>query len=93
MVTSGDYQRGYVVDGVLYHHIIDPATLYPAGNWSSVTIVCEDSGLADALSTALFILPMQQGQELLSRYDAHAMWVNPQGEITLSAGFEDLIRT
>ncbi len=93
VVTSGDYQRYYVVDGVPYHHIIDPDTLYPAAYWRSVTIVCPDSGVADALSTALFVLPLERGQALLDRFDAHAMWVDAQGEQYYSPGFRDLIRT
>lgn len=93
VVTSGDYQRYYVVDGVPYHHIIDPDTLYPAAYWRSVTIVCPDSGVADALSTALFVLPLEQGQALLDRFGAHAMWVDAQGEQYYSPGFRDLIRT
>ncbi len=93
VVTSGDYQRTFAVDGKAYHHIIDPETLYPGTLWSSVTIVCVDSGLADALSTALFLLPQAQGQQLLEQYDAEAMWVTPAGEISYSPGFESLIRT
>jgi len=93
VVTSGDYQRAYVVDGELYHHIIDPATLYPSTLWRSVTILCEDSGLADALSTALFLLPLEQGQKLLDQTGAMAMWVNRNGESFYSPGFENNIRT
>lgn len=93
VVTSGDYQRNYLVDGKLYHHIIDPETLYPSEYWRSVTIVCADSGLADALSTALFLLPQAEGQELLDRCGAMAMWVDYDGGIYYSPGFEDLIRT
>ncbi len=93
VVTSGDYQRGYAVDGKYYHHIIDPDTLYPAGYWRSVTVVCPDSGLADALSTALFVLPQAEGQALLDRYGAQALWVNAAGELFYSPGFKDLIRT
>ena len=93
VVTSGDYQRAYAVDGKLYHHIIDPDTLYPAQNWRSVTVVCEDSGLADALSTALFLLPREQGQALLNQCKAEAMWVDAAGNRSYSPGFSVLIRT
>ena len=93
LVTSGDYQRAYVVDGELYHHIIDPSTLYPSTLWRSVTILCDDSGLADALSTALFLLPLEEGQALLDKTGASAVWVDRNGEIFYSPGFEDHIRT
>ena len=93
VVTSGDYQRAYVVDGKLYHHIIDPDTLYPSAYWRSVTIVCEDSGLADALSTALFLLPQAEGQALLDKCGAQALWVDHDGNLFYSPGFEELIRT
>ena len=93
VVTSGDYQRCYMVDGKIYHHIIDPATLYPSTHWRSVTIVCDDSGLADALSTALFLLPLEEGKALLERCGAEAMWVDAAGEKYYTPGFEKIIRT
>lgn len=93
MVTSGDYQRAYMVDGKLYHHIIDPDTLYPSTYWRSVTISCADSGLADALSTALFVLSQEEGQKLLDTCSAMAMWVAADGTILYSTGFENLIRS
>ena len=93
IVTSGDYQRAYQVDGTLYHHIIDPDTLYPGTLWRSVSVVCEDSGLADALSTALFLLSREDGQQLLDRFNAKAMWVDAGGNLFYSSGFEALIRT
>ena len=43
MVTSGDYQRAYLVDGELYHHIIDPDTLYPGKLWRAVTVLASSS--------------------------------------------------
>ena len=93
MVTSGDYQRAYLVDGEIYHHIIDPDTLYPGRLWRAVTVVCPDSGLADALSTALFLLPKEEGQKLLDQCESYAMWVDAEGNIQYSTGFEKLIRT
>ena len=92
VVTSGDYQRAYVVDGELYHHIIDPNTLYPSTLWRSVTILSEDSGLADALSTALFVLPLEEGKVLLEKAGAEAMWVDREGKMFYSPGFEESIR-
>ena len=93
MVTSGDYQRAYLVDGEIYHHIIDPDTLYPGRLWRAVTVVCPDSGLADALSTALFLLPKEEGQKLLDQCESYAMWVDAEGNLYYSTGFQDLIRT
>ena len=93
MVTSGDYQRAYMVDGEMYHHIIDPDTLYPGKLWRAVTVVCPDSGLADALSTALFLLPIEEGQRLLDECESVAMWVDADGNMYYSTGFEELIRT
>lgn len=93
VVTSGDYQRYYTVDGVNYAHIIDPDTLYPARLWRSVTVICADSGWADVLSTALFLLPMEEGEALLEAMDADAMWVDAEGEIFYSSDFAKWIRS
>ena len=93
MVTSGDYQRYFMVDGKIYHHIIDPVTLYPSQYFRSVTILCEDSGLADALSTAAFLLPLEEGMALVKKAGAEAMWVDAEGKITCTEGFEAQIRT
>jgi len=93
VVTSGDYQRYYVVDGEKYHHIIDPATGMPSTYWRAVTIVCQDSGVADALSTALFLLPLEEGKALLERYDAQAIWIDKNGREYTTPGFEEMIRT
>lgn len=93
VVTSGDYQRYFTVDGKRYHHIIDPQTLMPSTSWRSVTVVCTDSGLADALSTALFLMPLEEGIALLEKVGAEAMWVDAAGEKYYSGNFETLIRT
>lgn len=93
VVTSGDYQRYYLVDGQRYHHIIDPDTLYPATRWRSVSILCEDSGIADGLSTALFTLSQEDGQKLLDAFDAEALWMTQDGELLYSPGFQAAVRT
>lgn len=92
VVTSGDYQRYFTVDGKMYHHIIDPETLMPSDYWRSVTVVCDDSGLADALSTALFLLPLEEGKQILEQVDAQAMWVDAAGQKYYSEDFEIIIR-
>lgn len=93
VVTSGDYQRTYTVDGQAYHHIIDPDTLMPAAYWRSVTVVCADSGLADGLSTALFNMTLEEGKALLETVDAEAFWLDAEGKEYWTVGFEKLIRT
>ena len=92
VVTSGDYQRTYMVDGMSYHHIIDPETLMPSGYWRSVSIVCEDSALADALSTGLFLMDRQQGEALAKQCGADVLWVAADGETFMTAGFAKRLR-
>lgn len=88
MVTSGDYQRYYTVDGKNYHHIIDPNTLMPAENMHGVSVICEDSGMADALSTWLFLLPVEEGLQLVESMEGvEAVWVGLDGSQTESSGF------
>ena len=93
VVTSGDYQRTYMVNGEKYHHIIDPDTRMPAAYWRSVSIVCADSALADALSTALFLLPLEEGKALAARCGAEALWIDKEGNEFMTSGFESIIRT
>jgi thiamine biosynthesis lipoprotein len=92
VVTSGDYQRTYWVDGTAYHHIIDPQTLMPAAYWRSVSIVCPDSGLADALSTGLFLMDYEQGKALAQKCGAEVLWVSISGEEFITAGFESKLK-
>ena len=90
IVTSGSYQRFYVVNGENYHHIIDPQTLMPGTKYKSVSIITNDSGLGDAFSTALFLMDYEEGMALVEKTEnIEAMWVLPNGEQKYSSGFED----
>ena len=91
VVTSGDYQRTYRVDGKDYHHIIDPTTRMPSAYFRSVTVVAEDSALADALSTALFLLPLEEGKALAERWGVDAFWVDGEANTYMTDGFETLL--
>ena len=92
VVTSGDYQRLFLVDGQAYHHIIDPQTQMPGAYWRSVSVVCADSGLADALSTGLFLMDLEQGKTLAQKCSAEVMWVDQDGNEFMTAGFESQLR-
>ncbi|MFV0479641.1 MAG: FAD:protein FMN transferase [Anaerorhabdus sp.] len=69
-VTSGDYQRFFIgADGIRYHHIIDPKSGYPANYFRSVTIITENSAIADAFSTLLFTQSYEDGIALVQEYN------------------------
>ena len=93
LVTSGNYQRYYTVEGVKYHHLINPDTLMPADYFKSVSIVCEDSGMADVMSTAAYVLPYQESKELIEGVpDTEAVWFFTDGTIKYSTGFEKYMK-
>lgn len=87
IVTSGNYERFYTVDGVDYHHIIDPDTLMPANYFSSVSIITPDSALADALSTALFCMSYEDGLALVNSIGGvEVIWVDLEYNMTSTPG-------
>ena len=93
LVASGNYERYYTVNGKIYHHIIDPETLMPSEYFTAVSILCEDSGRADALSTAIYNMPYEKGKAFIeSLPDTEAMWILPDGEIRYSSHFKDYIK-
>jgi len=93
LVSSGDYERYYTVNGKRYHHIIDPDTLFPSVYFSEVTIVCKNSGMADALSTAVFNMPFEKGLKFINNLpDTEALWVMKNGEIKYSENFKKFIK-
>ena len=93
VVTSGSYQRFYYVDGKNYHHIIHPDTLMPAEGYLSVSVICKDSGLGDALSTALFCMEKEKGLSLVEAMPGvEVLWVSDDGSKTASSGWNDYVK-
>lgn len=88
LVTSGDYQRYVVVDGKCYSHIIDPHTGYPAQYVRSVTVINEDSTWADAMSTALFCMSVEDGMKLCEEQNLEAVWFAEKGSCSLTPDLE-----
>lgn len=86
VVTSGGYERFYTVGGKTYHHIVDPATLYPAERMLSATVITPDSALADCLSTALFLMEPQEALSFARQMeDVRAILVTLDGQVLDSA--------
>lgn len=80
--TSGDYERYFEKDGVRYHHLLDPHTGYPADNsLMQVTIIGENGALGDALSTACFVLGLDEGMKLAEKYNVMAIFVDKDRKI------------
>ena len=85
--TSGDYERFFIKDGILYHHIMDPKTGYPARGCQSVTILAPDTMTSDALSTAVFVLGPDEGMKLIKGLPGiEGIIVNSEGKVHYSAG-------
>ena len=86
VVTSGSYQRYYTVGGKKYCHIIDKNTLFPADYFTSVTVICNNSALADAYSTALFCMNLSDGLQFAKDNDIEVIWMDNSGKITKTSG-------
>ncbi len=85
--TSGDYERGFVKDGVRYHHILDPRTGQPARATRSVTVMAKDAFTADAWSKVLFIMGAKQAMPLVERLpDFEAVFVDADNIVHVSSG-------
>ena len=93
VVTSGDYQRYYKVDGKIYHHLIDPGTLMPATYYRSVSVYTQSSAEADFLSTTLFLSPYEKGRKIAGELDGvEALWVFPDGHIEVTDGMKSMLK-
>lgn len=88
VVTSGDYERFVEIDGVRYAHIIDPRAGMPVRGVRSVTVVCPDGELADALATSVFVLGVEEGLRLVDTLrGVEALVIDDHGRLHPSIGF------
>ena len=88
VVTSGDYERFFIKDGIRYHHIIDPNSGLPGDECRSVTIVADSTMMADAFATAVFVLGPIRGLELVETLpDVEAFVIDARGKWSFSSGF------
>ena len=91
VVTSGDYERFKIVDGVRFHHILDPRTGYPARECQSVTVVAPTAEEADVLATAIFVLGPADGLKLVSsRAGTEVFVIDRDGKFSMTPGFRPL---
>ncbi len=75
VVTSGDYQRFFMYNGKRYSHIIDPRTLKPSDNYRSMSVITEDSFMADFLSTVLYLTPEEEIENLRNEFEVGVLWM------------------
>lgn len=90
IVTSGSNERFFMKDGIRYHHILDPRTGMPAQSGIlSVTVICDSSTDADALTTAIFALGPERGMELVKKREAEVIFVTENLDVIASIGLKD----
>jgi len=77
VATSGDYEQYFIVDGVRYSHILDPRTGFPVRDCASVTIITDNTMLADALATGVFVLGPEKGMRLLDSLHIKGIIITP----------------
>lgn len=91
--TSGDYEKYFEQDGKRYHHIFDPATGYPADNGlMSVSIISKDGFLSDALSTACFVMGLENGMKYAQEQNVDAIFVTTDQKVYVTKGIRKNFR-
>ena len=92
VATSGDYEQYFEVDGIRYHHILDPKTGFPSRGLQSVSVTNKSNAFADALATAVFVMGKEKGMKLIESLDnTEAMIIDEEGKIFYSSGFEKFL--
>lgn len=88
--TSGPYEKNFTKNGVLYHHLLNPSTGYPENNGLiSVTVVCDNGALSDALSTACFVLGREKGMALLKAYGANGIFIDNANKVYITENLKN----
>ena len=94
VVSSGDYQRFYMVGDKVIHHLIDPKTLMPGDYHRAVSVITANSGEADFLSTTVFLLPYEEGKDLVESLDGvEALWVFKDGTVEATEGMKKIMKS
>jgi len=87
--TSGGYEKFFVRDGKTYHHILNPATGYPAYECKSVSIIAKDA--PDGFPTGIFVLGPQRGMEIVKQLGIDAVIMDRDGNILMTDGIKDKV--
>lgn len=92
VVSSGVYERYFIQDGKMYHHILDPSTGYPYNNGLvAVTVISGKSVDGDALSTTCFAMGLEKGLEFANSLDnVYAVFITEDGKLHYSEGFKEM---
>lgn len=89
VTTSGNYEKYFLSNGIRHGHVIDPRTGYPSTGLKSVTIICPDAELADALDTAVFVLGEKDGLKLAEQLkDVECIIINDRDEVATTSGIQ-----
>ena len=92
IATSGDYEKFFMYQGKRYHHIFNPKDGLPPEECQSVTLLCKEGMVADALATAVFVLGPEKGYSLCQKLEGvDCLIVDKEGKIILSPGLQSRI--
>jgi thiamine biosynthesis lipoprotein len=92
VATSGDYERFFIYEGKRYHHIFNPKDGFPTDDCQSVTVLCKEGMMADALATAVFVLGPEKGYALCQKLEGvDCLIMDKEGKIIFSPGLKDRI--
>jgi len=91
LVSSGTYERYFELEGKRYHHILNSKTGYPEDNTiMSISIITKESIDADALSTTIFLLGLEEGMQMIETLPStEAIFITSDKKVYISSGIND----